>query len=273
MSATAGAAGKGNRLLRRGDDFDITLEIHHDGFVRPPREAQRRWLLNRAVDELGQQLQHLDAAAGRFVAGREAAAFEDRATANLGDQAIMEDWQRPVMAAMAEVATREQGDLLEIGFGRGISSEMIQQAGVRSHTIVECNPHVVERYRQWRQQHADADIRLLEGRWQDLTGQFGQYDALFFHTYPLDLDEHIDLAVNSITFAAHFFPTAAAHLRPGGVFTYLCNEADSLSRAHQRLLFEHFSDFRLSQVQGLQPPVDTADALWGDAMLIVEARK
>ena len=267
------AAGKGNRLLRRGDDFDLTLEIHRHSFVRPPRDAQRRWLLNRAVDELGQQLQYLDGAAGRFVAGRETAAFEDRATADLSDQAIMEDWQRPVMAAMAATATRGHGDVLEIGFGRGISSEMIQQAGVRSHTIVECNPHVAQRYQRWRRQHADADIHLLQGRWQDLTDEFGQYHAVFFHTYPLDLDEHIDLAVNSITFAAHFFPTAAAHLRPGGVFTYLCNEGDSLSRAHQRLLFEHFSGFSLSRVQGLQPPADTADALWGDAMLIVEARK
>ena len=231
------------------------------------------------MDELGQQLQHLDGVAEGFVAGREVAEFEDRGSAELGDQAIMEDWQQPVMAAMVEAVTRgtgaagSGGDLLEIGFGRGVSSEMIQQAGVRSHTIVECNPHVVERYRHWRQTHADADIRLLQGRWQDLIGQFEQYDAVFFHTYPLDLDEHIDLAVNSITFAAHFFPTAAAHLRPGGVFTYLCNEADSLSRAHQRLLFEHFSRFTLGWVQGLQPPADTADALWVDSMLIVEAQK
>ncbi|NIP94473.1 MAG: class I SAM-dependent methyltransferase, partial [Akkermansiaceae bacterium] len=59
-------------------------------------------------------------------------------------------------------------------------------------------------------------------------------------TYPLTEEEFVNYVAQSSTFAEHFFDTAAAHLRPGGVFTYLTNEIDSLSRAHQRALLKRF---------------------------------
>ncbi len=39
----------------------------------------------------------------------------------------MEDWQTPLMQAMARHVTETHGDVLEIGFGRGVSAEFIQQ--------------------------------------------------------------------------------------------------------------------------------------------------
>jgi guanidinoacetate N-methyltransferase len=185
----------------------------------------------------------------------------------------MEDWQIPVMQAMAEIATHTHGDVLEVGFGRGVSATFIQQAGVRSHTVVECNDGVVERFHRWREQYAGYDIRLIHGRWQDTTAQLEAYDAVFFHTYPLDDEEYVENVVRSVTFAQHFFPTAAAHLRPGGVFTYLTNEADSLSRAHQRLLLQHFRSFAASVVAPLALPEDSRDDLWADSMVLIEATR
>jgi guanidinoacetate N-methyltransferase len=79
--------------------------------------------------------------------------------------------------------------------------------------------------------------------------------------------------VQSVTFAAHFFPKAERLLRPGGRFSYLTNEADSLSRGHQRLLFQHFSSFSLSRVTDLPLPDDTRDAHWSAEMVIVKAIK
>ena len=56
-----------------------------------------------------------------------------------------------------------------------------------------------------------------------------------------------------------------------GVFTYLTNEADSLSRAHQRLLFEHFREVRLRRLAPLALPADSADDLWADSMVLIGA--
>jgi guanidinoacetate N-methyltransferase len=261
------------RRLRRLQDFEVEVRVTNDAFIRPPRDSQRNWLLNRAVNELVEDLRHLDEASRRMVAGRDHAPLADRRQADLRDDEIMEDWQIPVMRSMAAIVAASHGDVLEVGFGRGVSATFIQEAGVRAHTIVECNDSVVERFHVWRERYAGRDIRLIHGRWEDSIDQLASYDSVFFHTYPLDEDEYMDHVVRSVTFAAHFFPTAARHLRERGIFTYLTNEADSLSRAHQRLLFRFFRSFTLSRVAPLALPPDSRDDLWADSMVAIKAVK
>lgn len=260
------------RKLKRTREFDLTLEVRDEAFVRPPRESQRHWLLNRFLREAADDLRALADLAPRFVPGGDRELPADMRTADLADEQIMEDWQFPLMRAMARIAGRSGGDVLEVGFGRGISATLIQEQGVRSHTVIECNDSVVRRYEQWRADYPDRDIRLAHGLWQDVVDDLGRFDAIFFHTYALDEEEVVDLVAGSVTFAAHFFPTARDHLVDGGVFTYLTNEIDSLSRAHQRLLFEHFSSFRL-EIVPLELPDDVRDAWWADSMAVVEVVK
>jgi guanidinoacetate N-methyltransferase len=260
------------RRIRRQDGFEIEIRIARDDFIRPPRDAQRNWLVNRVIGECADELRHLHETAASYVAGREHAGLPDRAKTSLRDEDIMEDWQIPVMKTMADLVAGSGGDILEVGFGRGVSASMIQAMGVRSHTIIECNPGIAERFHVWRNALPNPDsIRLIEGRWQDVTDQLENYDGIFFHTYPLDEDDYVESVVRSVTFAAGFFPVAAAHLRRDGIFTYLTNEADSLSRAHQRLLLDHFREFRMLRVSDLALPADSSDDLWADSMVVVGA--
>lgn len=261
------------RRFKKLKEFDVSLEIKNAEFIRPPREAQRNWLLNRALGEFAADLTAIHGVAGRFVPGSEGVPLENRVQADLEDREIMEDWQFPVMDAMAKVVCEGGGDVLEIGFGRGVSSEYIQREGVRSHTVIECNDRVVDRYQAWRARHADRDIRLAHGLWQDVIGGLGQFDGIFFHTYPLDQDEYLDYIVGSTTFAEHFFATAAEHLRPRGVFTYMTHEIDSLSRGHQRALFRQFEAIEIRVLRDLEIPSDVQDSWWADEMVIVRAVK
>ena len=261
------------RRIKRLKDLDIALEIKNEEFVRPPRDTQRNWLVNRALDELVQDLGHLHVLASEFVTGSEVIPLEDRTGGQLGEQDIMEDWQIPIMKKMAAVATENGGNVLEIGFGRGIASTYIQELNVSSHTIVECNESVVDRFYQWKQGFADRDIRLIQGKWQEVTDEFGTYDGIFFHTYPLNQEEYFQFIAQSTTLAESFFPVAASHLREGGIFTYLTNEIDSFSRSHQRLVFEHFSSLTLSIVKPLNLPNDVRDAWWANSMVTIKAIK
>lgn len=260
------------KKLRRTRSYQLSLELADDGFVRPPHESQRHWLLNRFMREADADLQALHERAARFAPGGDRAFPDDMRTADLADQEIMEDWQLPLMQAMAGIVGRRGGHVLEVGFGRGVSATMLQEHGVESHTIIECNPSVVERFERWRQDWPGRDIRMVEGLWQDVIHDLGRFDAVFFHTYALDEGEAVDYLAGSVTFAAHFFPTAAEHLVDGGVFTYLTNEIDSLGREHQRLLFRHFSSVRIEVVR-LDVPPDVKDAWWADAMAVVEVVK
>lgn len=261
------------RRIRRHQDYELVLEIKNEGFIQPPRAAQRNWLLNRMISEFAQDLAAMDQLAARFVPGEETGfGLADRTHSDLADEEIMEAWQTPLMEAMAKIVTESHGDVLEIGFGLGVSASFVQKLGVASHTIIECNDSVVGRYKNWKQKYADCHISLIHSLWQEATDQLDIYDGILFHTYPLNEDEYLENVVQSVTFAEHFFPTAAKHLRPGGVFTYMTNEIDSLSRAHQRLLLEYFESFCVSLV-ALDLPENVRDAWWADRMAVVKAVK
>ncbi len=260
------------KKLKRTKDFEIVLDIKSDDFIRPPKDSQRNALLNNVLNEFGDNLIALDKQADRFVGGNTKISLEDRTQSDLADSEIMEDWQIPVMRAMAEAVAETHGDILEIGFGRGISSTIIQEQKVQSHTIIECNDSVVGRFYEWKRKFEDEDIRLVHGLWQETVDELGLFDGIFFHTYPLNEDEYMKYVHGKTTFAEHFFETAAMHLNPGGAFTYFSNEIDSLSRGHQRSLFEYFSSVSL-KVINLDIPEDIEDTWWADSMVIVKAVK
>ncbi len=261
------------RRFKRLRDFELALEIKSDDFIRPPRESQRNWLLNRALNEHAENLSALDTLARRMVPGIGAQQASDRSQGDLADDEIMEDWQIPLMQALADIVTASHGDVLEIGFGRGISAGFIQQRGVKSHTIIECNDAIVKRFEAWRATLPHREIRMVHGRWQDVLPDLGRYDGVFFHTYPLDETEFLEQIGDSVTFAEHFFPHAAAHLVDGGIFTYLSNEIDSLGRSHQRALLRHFRAIGIEVLHGLAVPRDTHDLWWSDSMVVVRATK
>lgn len=269
-------------MIRALPDFKLFLQTRDGGFIRPPHERQRNWILNRALDETVDDLVHLDRLSKRFVAGSERAEIQggwrtsparlDDGELSIEGQQVMQDWERPLMQAMARIAAEAHGDVLEVGFGMGISATYLQELGVRSHTILECNDDVIEAFQAWRSRYPDRDIRVVPGRWQDVRDRLGAYDAILFDTYPLSEDEFVDTVVNSITFAEHFLPTAAELLRPGGILTYYTNEIDSFSRRHQRLVFKYFQSLTLSVVRRLAPPPD-CNYWWADSMVTVRAIK
>lgn len=261
------------RRLKRHRQFDLSLTVKDDHFIDTPRPAQRNWFLNRTIKEASEELIALDDIAPQLVRGSDDVIEMDRAEGALADEDIMEDWQIPVMKAMAEVVAHPGSDILEVGMGRGIASEFIQDLSPASHTIIECNNTVVAGFNSWKSKYPDAEIRIVHSMWQDCLEQLGTYDGILFHTYPLSDEEFVETVVKDVTFAAHFLSVAHKLLKPGGSLTYLTNEFDSLSRAHQRALFKYFSTFSLSVVSDLDIPESTRDAMWMKQMLVIKATK
>ncbi len=260
------------KRIRRSNEFEVNLTISDDHFIDPPREVQRNAMVNRAITEFVADLKALDSQAKEFVPGETINEMVDRTQGNLSDRQIMEDWQIPLMEAMARVVCQAGGDILELGFGRGIASDMIQSYKVRKHVIMECNNAVIDRYYKWKQKYPDNNIKMVKGLWQDTIDTVGLFDGIFFHTYPLNQEEYMKYVKESITFAAHFFQSASDHLKPGGSFSYFSNEIDSLSREHQRQLLEHFTSFSVEKIN-LQVPNDVHDTWWANTMIVVKAIK
>ncbi|TWU04991.1 non-ribosomal peptide synthetase [Stieleria varia] len=253
-------------------DVAVRLQLRSADFIRTPRDRQRNWLIQQALQESISDLNHLDRLAAEMVPGSEHPHEpQDLSMVRMSSDEIMEDWQTPLMREMANYACEAHGDVLEIGFGRGVAASFIQQAGVRSHTVIEMNAHCIrDFFVPWRARYPESDIRLIEGRWQENLNKLSTYDTVFFHAFPMNESEFVEYIANSATFAEHFFPTAAKLVRPGGVFTYLTTEIDSLSRRHQRSLFQHFDEIH-QRVLPLSVPEDTKDAWWANSMVVLRA--
>lgn len=260
------------KRIKRSEAFEVTVVLTDDNFINPPKSTQRHVVLNRALKEFSDDLNALNLQTERFVPGETNTVMVERLNGKLTDQEIMEDWQIPIMKKMAQLISENGGDILEIGFGRGISADMIQNYQIRSHTLIECNDSVVEKFYEWKKKYPQKDIRLVHGLWQDTIDDLGSFDGIFFHTYVLNEDEYMRYVNGSVTFAEHFFEDAANHLNPGGAFTYFSNEVDSLSREHQRVLLKHFSSFTV-QLVALKMPVDVKDTWWADTIAVVKAIK
>ncbi|WP_323055267.1 MULTISPECIES: class I SAM-dependent methyltransferase [Streptomyces] len=269
-------------MLRRFKDFTIELDLHRDSFIDAPRAEQKRWVVHRAVDELAEQLRHLDVVAPDFVAGTTrgqigAEWHDSRADYHDGElliegQQVMQDWEEALMRRMAERVGATHGDVLEIGFGLGLSATFIEEQRVRSHTIVEFNDEVLARARRWAAERPGADIELIQGNWQQVLPELGDFDGVFWDAFPTSEEEFDQYVLRDSAVAEAFFCEAAAHLRPGGVFTYYTNERDSLSRRHQRSLLRYFSSFSVEVVDGLVPPPD-CQYWWTDRMTVVTATR
>jgi predicted O-methyltransferase YrrM len=259
----------------------VKVIVEDENFLRiPAADAVKSWFMYRLLSETVADLEALDANKEDFMPGSERPLIDDVAWAQaaatytadeliIAGQQVMQAWETKLMSAMADVAARDHGDVLEIGFGMGISASMIQDCEVSSHTIIELNDEVFTRAEAWRAARPDADIRLVRGSWRETAGSLGKFDAIFYDVYPVT-----DLEVSQLVqvpFPDDFFAVASRLLKPGGVFTYYTNEIDSLSRWHQRALLSHFSCFTVEVVRGLNPPRD-CHYWWAPSMAVVSAR-
>ncbi|WP_354699940.1 hypothetical protein DSM112329_00198 [Paraconexibacter sp. AEG42_29] len=170
----------------------------------------------------------------------------------IAGRSVMERWEQPYMDELAAIVTANAGDILEVGYGMGISTSAVQAAEPASHTILECHPDVA---RRCVDDHGDAmrtgRLRLLTGFWQDTAPLLreGLFDGILFDTYPLDEAEwdgpHL-----------LFFEEARRLLKPGGVLTYYSDEPHEIEGAHRgALLAAGFRDEDIEwDVVRVEPP-------------------
>ena len=98
---------------------------------------------------------------------------------------VMMEWEKPYMEACID-ALQPFGNVLEIGFGCGYSATRIQSYHPKSHTIIECDPVVAERARQFAEKHPHTTI--VENTWQEALASLDIFDTIFFDDYALETE-------------------------------------------------------------------------------------
>ena len=94
---------------------------------------------------------------------------------------VMMDWEDEIMKASADYICENGGDILEIGFGMGISAGYIQANNINSHTIIEKHPQIIKKLKAWAQDK--PNVIIIKGDWYDVKNSLSTYDGIFFDTY------------------------------------------------------------------------------------------
>ena len=86
----------------------------------------------------------------------------------------------------------------------GITSEMIQKSGPKSHTIIECHPQVIN-YAKSTFPYIN-NVNLIGDFWQNVIMSLGKFDRIFYDPHLDDYDA--------------FFQIVDMKLREDGIFSY-----------------------------------------------------
>ena len=110
--------------------------------------------------------------------------FYPDATSRTGEKAVMMDWEAPIMAAHAQYVAENGGNILEIGYGLGISANYIQSYGPKSHTIVEIHSDIAKKAQMWAGKK--EGVQIVQGDWYEVKEAIaanGPYDGIFYDAY------------------------------------------------------------------------------------------
>ena len=136
---------------------------------------------------------------------------EDGITRVCDNYAVMRKWEKPMMRKYAEIVTQNGGDILEIGFGMGLSATKIQEnPNVTSHTIVEVHDQIVEEAYKFQDKHKNVEV--IHANWYDAFHQGDllekKFDGVF---YDAEFDKRYELFSK---LCIQYF------LKPGGIFSW-----------------------------------------------------
>jgi hypothetical protein len=101
---------------------------------------------------------------------------------------VMHRGEKSTMYKLAEIVTKNGGDILELGFGMHISADAIQSnPNVTSHTIIEVHPDIYKHALHWAKNKPNTKILL--GDWIDVLPTISdKFDGILHDTH---LDDNV----------------------------------------------------------------------------------
>ena len=110
---------------------------------------------------------------------------------------IMDSEETPLMKRFSEIVTSNGGDILEIGFGMGISADFIYNSKIDSYTCIEIHPRIYQMALEWAKDKPNATI--LHGNWIDVIPKIQEkFDGIFMDTFEYTNYEKFESVCKSV---------------------------------------------------------------------------
>ena len=111
----------------------------------------------------------------------------DKITIDTDGSEVMMSWEDSLMSASAAYVTEGGGDILEIGFGMGISAGYMHSHSINSHTIVENHPQIISKAIEWAS--GKSNVTIISQSWYDVKDSLGTFDGIFYDTFADESDQ------------------------------------------------------------------------------------
>ena len=121
----------------------------------------------------------------------------DKITIDDTGEEVMMDWEDSLMSASAAYVTQNGGDILEIGFGMGISAGYMHSHSISSHTIIENHPQIISKSIEWAS--GKSNVTIVSQSWYDVRDSIGTFDGIFYDTYGDEDVNHFSSSLSSLT--------------------------------------------------------------------------
>jgi guanidinoacetate N-methyltransferase len=102
---------------------------------------------------------------------------------------VMASYETEYMHKLADIVTKNGGDIINVGYGLGIIDKEIEtyrkKRKLGKHYVIELNKYIAEKARQ------NENLIVLEGCWKQVIQEFkgDQFDGIIYDAYPLKFDE------------------------------------------------------------------------------------
>jgi len=174
---------------------------------------------------------------------------------NLPTNTIMHSGEKHLMARLADIATKNGGDILEIGFGLHLSADAVQSnPNVKSHTIIEIHPEIYKSALTWAKDKPNVNIIL--GDWIKILPILGgKFDGIIHDTHiDRNIPFFLDYVKNNCKKGAivAFFEYMLFDTRFNGVRYKLNKEDyDSLPYRNNQCFFNYEYELKYTTFNGI----------------------
>lgn len=109
--------------------------------------------------------------------------------------AVMMDWESPIMEKSAEIVCRNGGKILNVGFGMGLVDSFIEKYDIDEHWIIE--PHIDVYTKMFEDGwHLNPRVRIMYGDWQWYIKYMPKFDGIYIDTWREEIHGFQEYAPN-----------------------------------------------------------------------------
>lgn len=142
----------------------------------------------------------------------------------INGELVMNRDEIPIMNELAKVVGEHGGDIVEAGYGMGLSAKEIDNyPKVKSHTIIESNKQVYQTLVDYQNSNKKPVIIIpVLDFFEDWVKTIpdNSYDGIIYDTFALEQE---DFHIMGATYTRKVYHDIFRILKPGGVFTYFGN--------------------------------------------------